>query len=850
VKRFLKDTGDLQTRLELEKWLKIYQVYQYYDGILLLDRQGRARISIPSEQVTYSHNLVAQNAAALASGQITFMDFQRDTPTEAIHLAILIPIIDRQAGSQRLGTVVLQINPQTYLYPLLRRWPAPSSSAETLLVRREAGQIVYLNELRFQPDAALSLRISLMSTAVPAVRAVLGETGLVQGNDYRGVPVLADVNAVPGTTWFLVSKMDIEEVYAPLRARLWQTLALIGSAIFCAGAGLALVWRQQRIRFYRGLAESALVVHESERQLKEIQKIAGLGSYRLDFASGLWQSSEVLDGIFGIDKSYVRSVEGWLELVHPADRQAMQEYFTGQVVGQQQRFDREYRIVRVADQAERWVYGQGELQTDDQGRLTSMLGIIQDVTDRKRAEEELREAEQRFRNLFERHEAIMLLVEPDGGEIVDANAAAASFYGYRLEELRRMNLRDIQPAAEPDSPQWHAGNLISTQRCANGETRVVEIHSTLISIGGLKLLFAIIHDITDRQRIEIAEREQRALAEALRDTAAALNSSLKFEEVLDQIMDNVGRVVSHDTDAIILLLLDSAREVAHVARIRSTRDADYIAAMELMNLSVSQTRSLHDMYQTGAPDLISDTSGKVGWHPDPLAAWIRANLGAPIMIRGETIGFLNLASAKPNTFSALDAEHLRAFANQAAIAIENARLYEEVQELAITDALTGVFNRRGLFQIGEREVERANRFQHPLAVIMLDIDLFKDINDTCGHAAGDEMLCALAACCRAQLRTVDVIGRYGGDEFVLLLPETDRVSAAQVAERLRCAVEELAVRLDAVDGAAPQIVHITISQGVSLLTPDIADLTGLLARVDKALYAAKQSGRNRVAVDD
>ncbi|MEW5719839.1 MAG: GGDEF domain-containing protein, partial [Chloroflexota bacterium] len=146
------------------------------------------------------------------------------------------------------------------------------------------------------------------------------------------------------------------------------------------------------------------------------------------------------------------------------------------------------------------------------------------------------------------------------------------------------------------------------------------------------------------------------------------------------------------------------------------------------------------------------------------------------------------------------------------------------------------------FQLGQRDVERALRFKRPLTAIMLDIDHFKNVNDTHGHPAGDRVLRALTECCRENVRTIDIVGRYGGEEFVLLLPETDLTDAIQVAERLRVSAASASVSF------GRERLRFTISLGIAELTADIPNLAALIERADQAQYLAKQSGRNRVRV--
>ena len=164
----------------------------------------------------------------------------------------------------------------------------------------------------------------------------------------------------------------------------------------------------------------------------------------------------------------------------------------------------------------------------------------------------------------------------------------------------------------------------------------------------------------------------------------------------------------------------------------------------------------------------------------------------------------------------------------------------EVQRLAITDSLTGLYTRRHFAARAENEFQRACRYRHPLSAIMVDIDHFKQVNDTSGHAVGDQVLQQVAGHCCQELRETDVVGRYGGDEIVILLPESDPVAAAQVAERLRQRIARQPMNTT----TGP--VAVTISLGIAALDDENLTLDILLSRADQALYDAKQGGRNRV----
>jgi diguanylate cyclase (GGDEF)-like protein len=182
------------------------------------------------------------------------------------------------------------------------------------------------------------------------------------------------------------------------------------------------------------------------------------------------------------------------------------------------------------------------------------------------------------------------------------------------------------------------------------------------------------------------------------------------------------------------------------------------------------------------------------------------------------------------------------FARQIGISLERARLFQEVQSLAHTDPLTGLQNRRSLFELGRIEFARAQRMDRPFSCMMLDLDHFKQINDNYGHPVGDQVIQEFANRCAKHVREIDLIGRYGGEELIIFLPETERETAVMVAERLRTAIAATPVRIP--NGE----INITVSIGLGAMDQNTTQLETLIARADQAMYIAKHKGRNRVAI--
>jgi diguanylate cyclase (GGDEF)-like protein len=238
--------------------------------------------------------------------------------------------------------------------------------------------------------------------------------------------------------------------------------------------------------------------------------------------------------------------------------------------------------------------------------------------------------------------------------------------------------------------------------------------------------------------------------------------------------------------------------------------------------------------------------GRLGSGPDVLAP-VESEpstgevLAVPLRSMGNVVGVLALydrVDGRP--FDNGDEDGLRTLAGQASIAVDNVHLHHEAQRLSTTDPLTGLWNFRYLSMSLAREIERSTRFDRPLAVLMLDLDHFKQVNDVHGHARGDTVLRELAQRVQEQIREVDTFARYGGEEFVVVLPETTVEGAAQLAERICEAIRREPFR---VEGEAP--LDITLSIGGAAFPDHGSTPATLMRSADRALYVAKAEGRDR-----
>ena len=297
----------------------------------------------------------------------------------------------------------------------------------------------------------------------------------------------------------------------------------------------------------RKRAEEAL--RESEKMLRNSQLIAGLGSYVLDIPAGLWKSSEVLDMLFGIDETFERSIQGWAALIHPDDRTMMVEYFGDLVLGQGKAFDREYRIIRHNDKAQRWVHGLGKLEFDVDGSPLNMRGTIQDITDRKHAEEAERHSRKELDRLFEVSPEMIGIFGFDG-RFKRLNPAWEKALGYPIDTLlSRQFIEYVHPddidATNAESAKLAIGERTiqfeNRYRCTDGSYRWLSW--SVIPVIEEELLYGVARDVTERKQ---AEEKIRKLNDELEHRVVERTSEL---EAAYKALEAFTYSVSHDLRA-------------------------------------------------------------------------------------------------------------------------------------------------------------------------------------------------------------------------------------------------------------------------------------------------------------
>lgn len=331
-------------------------------------------------------------------------------------------------------------------------------------------------------------------------------------------------------------------------------------------------------------------------------------------------------------------------------------------------------------------------------------------------------------------------------------------------------------------------------------------------------------------------------AETLRQAISAVTSTLNQDEAIDRILEQLRSVIPYDSSSVQLLKGETLEIVGGLG----FTDIQRIMGLRFPVHSDSPSTTV---VKTKSPLILEDAQESYCEFRHPPHNHIHGWMGVPLIVQQKVIGIITLDSTQPGAFSSSQSRLAQAFADHVAAALENIRLFEDTRRLAIMDPLTNVFNRRHFYELAKVEYERSCRYHRPISAIMIDLDHFKRVNDTYGHSTGDLVLQAIAETCQRKLRKSDIFGRYGGEEFVIIMPETDEQRAWNVAERLRRSIVHISIPIN--DGA----IAITISLGVATLSPEdlCSDNSGdllekLIDKADQALYQAKQAGRNRVIV--
>ncbi len=334
------------------------------------------------------------------------------------------------------------------------------------------------------------------------------------------------------------------------------------------------------------------------------------------------------------------------------------------------------------------------------------------------------------------------------------------------------------------------------------------------------------------QRTSELEKSQ-AQIETIYETSRTLGEILNLDEVVGGILNMVQKILGYRFFSI--FILSDRDSLSLLGEIKEGESIKYSEP------EATRLKGIHrEIVNNGKPIRVFDVTKYPELGLDPKDT--RFFMAVPMVSRGKVIGVMDARSTRTGAFLDQDEKIFSILAGSAALAVENALLHQKTQELTVVDDLTGLYNFRYFSRKLAGEIMRAERYHLPLSIIMIDIDWFKRCNDTYGHLFGNRVLQGLAARIKECVREVDVVCRYGGEEFAVILPQTEKADARMIGERIRRTVESDEFLTDS--GGPP--VKITVSLGIASFPENGRTSKDLIAKVDQALYLAKGRGKNLV----
>lgn len=520
-------------------------------------------------------------------------------------------------------------------------------------------------------------------------------------------------------------------------------------------------------------------------------------------------------------------------------------------------------LMAGADGKDAPVHLSTNLIKDDLGQIVGSVGIARDISEKKQADNKLRESEELFRQLAENIREVFFVTTPERSRMIYVSPAYEEIFGRPCEEVYKQPKVWLD-AVLPEDRQRAIDSLLQSQRGAktdiefriahpDGSIRWIRSRSYPVfdGQGRFNRVVGFAEDITERK---IAEEELREAHEKLN---LALEDSQQRARTSEKITDLVDLIQCAHTDEqayqIIQESLSSIFDTCEGALCLTSASRDIVEAVAAWGdeLKTERVFSPGDCWalRRGKSHIVKNASSPVRCaHVSPSLKG--GHVCVPLMAQGETLGLLYLQCHKKEwkeggelaeASMARAVRRTETVAERVSLALANLQLRQILRSQSVREPLTGLYNRRYMEETLDRELARAVRKNETVALAMCDLDQFKKFNDTFGHEAGDLVLREVASILRQKIRHCDIACRFGGEEFVLILPEATIDLASERAEAIRKEVETLALAY-----RGHTLGRITISTGVAMFPEDGATAEELLRAADQSLYRAKSEGRDRV----
>ena len=486
------------------------------------------------------------------------------------------------------------------------------------------------------------------------------------------------------------------------------------------------------------------------------------------------------------------------------------------------------------------------------------LVFVRDTTERRKAEENARQSEIKYHTALESARDGIIIIDSDG-IVVDVNQTCLGALGCNSKDevVGSHVVGLLAPETQREMEQGLWGSLLKTlaegkgyvtnlelvARSADGRQFPIEVNVSRLSDergqgrGGV----IVIRDITERKRVEKQLLDHTMRLEALHAISATVIQSLDLDTMLKSALDKVLEVIGANAGYIHLFDTESRELVLKAQRGLSQRYIEAIGRLSVREEAMQRWATYPEpsFRPDGIVDQLDDRSVGAADGSDRL----RILVSIPLWSKSGMQGGLTLVGNTSRHFAPEELDLLKAIGNEIAVGIENARLLGRTRQLSITDELTGLHNRRHFYEVLENEMNRTQRYGHCFSLVMVDLDGFKEYNDKYGHTNGDTVLRSLAQMLKSSLRKSDTAFRYGGDEFIIILPGTEVEKAKKIVDRIR----DRWLEIPKAESAALDN-PLGFSAGIGQYPDDAETADGLIFLADTALYHSKRTGGYRSTI--
>jgi PAS domain S-box-containing protein len=535
IGKFIKYTSNLNSNINdfeareyFSNVLLKFKENGYYENVLITDMNGKILFDLDTGYTTIDEERLEEINSAVQKDSVVFGDFFNDEGSKKI-LFNIISVIKYNDGVP-IGALVQQVDPNKSLFALIKKWPTLSKSIETLIFKRETDNILYLSELRHKKNSALSLKISLSDTNVVAIKAVLGASGILEGKDYRGVNVVAAVKKVPGTDWFMVSKMDKVELNSELfyRAGIISLVALF--TILLTTLAALYIYKLQQSSIYKNLFLKEKELSETQEEYRTTLYSIGDAVITTDTHGEIKQMN-----------SAAETLTGWLEKEVKGQNlrtvfRIINEDTTESVENPVDRILREGVIVGLANHTlliskngtQVPIADSGSPIKNSDGKITGVVLVFRDQTEERINEKALQESNEKFSKIFKHSSDSITLTQLSTGKLFELNDGFEKMFGYTREEVIGKttfelglwaNQNDRIKILEMINLNSYVTNFEAVGIQKNGNHIIALISGEFVELNNEKFLLLSLKDITERKRAESELQRSNDLLRAIIEAA-------------------------------------------------------------------------------------------------------------------------------------------------------------------------------------------------------------------------------------------------------------------------------------------------------------------------------------------